>query len=609
MKYTPELLKAVDHCQHRSFITNKYTGKRIAVDCGQCDYCIYKRAQKASMRVKTAGSAFEHCWFVTLTYDNEHIPLFNCEVYYSEYDDVLSDSGVVHGYEKHAYVPVSKFCTTDPQRLQHIYFTQVQGTVPYNRETGQYELIRDNWFLSMDAIRSFIGKTQSATPYGKDGELSRKYGNNLIPYLNYVDVQNYVKRLRKHLARYTNEKISFYAVGEYGPVHFRPHFHLLLFFNSKEIADVIRECHCKSWKLGRSDIQRSNGGCSSYVASYVNSLASAPSLYRSCRSFKPRSRASLGFFEKGETFDEGEDIYAQIETKIDSVINGREYNFNGIVVNSTAPLSYIRSLLPRFSGARSDDPVAIYRVISAVGTAPKRIARFGIIDYDSDSILSIVRAYYKYITLNHILTDDDKIVLHNARCLTRFVNSSSDVDVEYFINKLYRLFLYVAKFLRNWHLPGIGGDLYPYAARINFIIKTGIEYEKKADYVRMCDSLRIQETCEFPLLRYFYLPTSGCERSIVKEEEDGTFSDYTIRDVISGIKPTVLYFDDPRKLLLSPALSRLVGPSFKALQPANYNDLCDDLQRCLDNRASKYCRDMIKHKKLNDANNIFNRMV
>lgn len=609
MKYTPELLKAVDHCQHRSFVTNKYTGKRIAVDCGQCDYCIYKRSQKASMRVKTAGSAFEQCWFVTLTYDNEHIPLFNCEVYYSEFDDVLSDFGVVHGYEKHAYVQVSKFCTTDPQRLQHIYFTQVQGTVPYNRKTGQYEPIRNNWFLSMDAIRSFIGKTQSATPYGKDGELSRKYGNNLIPYLNYVDVQNYIKRLRRHLDRYTNEKISFYAVGEYGPVHFRPHFHLLLFFNSKEIADVLRECHSKSWKLGRSDIQRSNGGCASYVASYVNSLASAPSLYRSCRSFKPRSRASLGFFEKGETFDEGEDVYAQIETKIDSVVNGREYNFNGIVVNSTAPLSYIRSLLPRFSGARSDDSVAIRRVISAVATAPKRIARFGIIDYDSDSILSIVRAYYKYITLNHILTDDDKIVLHNARCLTRFVNSSSDVDVEYFINKLYRLFLHVSKFLRLWHLPGIGFDLYPYAARINFIIKTGIEYEKKADYVRMRDSLRIQETCEFPLLRYFYVPASGCERSIVKEEEDGTFSDYTIRDVMVGIKPTVLYFDDPRKLLLSPALSRLVGPSFKASQPANYNDLCDDLQRCLYNRASKFCRDMIKHKKLNDANNIFNRMV
>ena len=34
MKYSPDLLKAVDHCQHRSFVTNRYTGQRIAVDCG-----------------------------------------------------------------------------------------------------------------------------------------------------------------------------------------------------------------------------------------------------------------------------------------------------------------------------------------------------------------------------------------------------------------------------------------------------------------------------------------------------------------------------------------------------------------------------------------------
>lgn len=610
MKYSPELLKAADCCQHRSFITNKYTGKRIAVDCGQCDYCIHKRAQKASMRVKTAGSAFEHCWFVTLTYDNEHIPLFNCEVYHSEYDDVLSDSGVVYGYEKHSYTPVSDYQPEDSSLLRHIFFTQVQGTVPFDRELKEYVPVKDNWFLSMDAIRSFIRKTQAVD--NSVYPVAEKYGvDNLIPFLNYVDVQNYIKRLRKYLYQVLGsyETLHFYAVGEYGPVHFRPHYHILLFSNSKKVSEVLRQCHDKSWKFGRSDFQVARGGASSYVASYVNSLSSAPLLYRACNSFKPRQRASLGFFEKGEVYEEGEDVYHAIEQKIDSVINGRVYNFNGISVKSTPPLSYIRTLLPRFSSARYDDAVAIARIIRAVADAPKRIARFGIIDYNSDSTLSIVRAYYQYITLNHHLTNEDEIVLHNARCLTRFVNSSSDVDVEYFINKLYRLFLHVAKFLRNWHLPGIGDDLYPFAARINFIIKTGIEYEKKADYVRMCDALRIQETCEFPLLRYFYLPTSGCERSIVKEEKDGTFSDYTIRDVMAGIKPTVLYFDDPRKLLLSPALSRLVGPSFKASQPANYNDLCDDLQRCLDNRASTYCRDMIKHKSLNDANNIFNRMV
>lgn len=611
MEYTPDLLKAADHCQHRSFITNRYTGQRIAVDCGQCDYCIHKRAQKASMRVKTAGSAFKYSFFVTLTYDNEHIPLMNCEVLHSEYEDALNISGnKVFGYERHSYIPVSDYQPEDSSLLRHIFFTQVQGTVPFDREVKEYVPVKDNWFLSMDAIRSFIRKTQAVD--NSVYPVAEKYGvDNLIPFLNYVDVQNYIKRLRKNLFQTLGsyETLHFYAVGEYGPIHFRPHYHILLFTNSKEVSEVLRQCHDKSWKLGRSDIQVARGGASSYVASYVNSLCSAPLLYRSCRAFKPRQRASLGFFEEGLVFEEGEDVYHAVEQKIDSVVNGRIYNFNGVAVKSTPPMSYIRTLLPRFSSARYDDAAAIARIIRAVADAPKRIARFGIIDYDSNSILSIVRAYYQYLTLNHHLTNEDEIILHNARCLTRLCNSSSDVDIESYINRLYRLFLYVSKFLRNWHLPPIGGNLDSYANRIMFIIKTGIEYEKKADYVRMCDALRIQETCEFPLLRYFYIPACGCEVSTVKEEEDGTFSTYTIRDRMAGIKPLVLHFDDPRKLLLSPALSYLVGSSFKASQPANYNDLCDDLQRCLDSRSSKYCRDMIKHKKMNDANNIFNRMV
>ena len=142
-------------------------------------------------------------------------------------------------------------------------------------------------FPSHDNVRSFIRKTQAVN--NSVYPAAELYGlDNLIPFLNYVDVQNYIKRLRRHLDRYTNEKISFYAVGEYGPVHFRPHFHLLLFFNSQEVANVLRECHNKSLKFGRSDIQRSNGGCASYVASYVNSLAAAPDAPPSGKSWLER---------------------------------------------------------------------------------------------------------------------------------------------------------------------------------------------------------------------------------------------------------------------------------------------------------------------------------
>lgn len=559
MKFSPDLFKAVDHCQHRSFITNKYTGARIAVDCGQCDYCIHKRAKKASMRVKTAGSAFKYSYFVTLTYDNAHIPLMSCKVLHSDYEDALGISGDIHfGNEYHRYIPVSEYQCDDNSVLRHIFFEQVQGTVPFDREIKEYAPVKDNWFLSMDAIRSFISKTQAVDK--TDYSASAQYGrDNLIPFLNYVDVQNYIKRLRKHLFQKLGsyETLHFYAVGEYGPVHFRPHYHLLLFTSSEKVAEVLRHCHDKSWKLGRSDFQRSAGGACSYVASYVNSLCSAPLLYRSCCAFRPRSRASIGFFEKGCSFVENEDPYAQIEEKIDSVVNGRIYNFNGVSVRSTPPLSYIRTLLPRFSSACNDDPVAIARILCAVHRTPQRIARFGFVDYKQDSILSLVRIYYQYLKVNPILSDDDKIILHASRCLTRFVNCSSDVDIESYINKLYRLFLYVYKFFRNWHLPAFGSDVSAYSGRIMFILKAGIEYEKKKDYENLRDAFDLRSKNPFISDCMFALPQNGCETDV---------------------------------------LSDLSCETIQLLKQLRY-------------RSATFCRDMIKHKKLNDSNNIFNRMV
>lgn len=559
MKFSPDLFKAVDHCQYRSFITNKYTNARIAVDCGQCDYCIHKKAQKASMRVKTAGSSFKYSYFVTLTYDNAHLPLLDCKVLHSDYDDALGISGDIHfGDEHHQYIPVSEYKCDDNSMLRHIFFEQVQGTVPFDREVKEYVPVKDNWFLSMDAIRSFIIKTQAVDK--TDYPASTQYGrDNLIPFLNYVDVQNYIKRLRKHLSLKLGsyETLHFYAVGEYGPVHFRPHYHLLLFTNSDKVAEVLRYCHNKSWKLGRSDFQRSAGGAGSYVASYVNSLCASPLLYRSCRAFRPKSRASVGFFEKGCDFVESEDPYAQIEQKIDSVVNGRVYNFNGVSVRSTPPLSYIRTLLPRFSSARNDDSSAIARILLAVHRTPKRISRFGFVDYKQDSVLSLVRTYYEYLKVQNILTDDDKIILHASRCLTRFCNSSSDVDIESYINKLYRLFLYVYKFFRNWHLPDFGSDISAYSGRIMFIIKTGIEYEKKADYESLRDAYNLRS--QYPEISdcMFALPQNGQERDVLQSVSSDTV---------------------------------------QLLKQLRY-------------RSSTFCRDMIKHKKLNDANNIFNRMV
>lgn len=219
--------------------------------------------------------------------------------------------------------------------------------------------------------------------------------------------------------------------------------------------------------------------------------------------------------------------------------------------------------------------------------------------------MSITRAYYKYLALTkNRLTNEDEIILHAARCSTRCCFSSVDFDTERYLNKLYRLFLYVSKFLRNWHLPSIGGNLDPYASRIIFIIKTGIEYEKKADYVRMCDSLRIQQTLPSPMLRYFYLPAEGLEMATIGIGEDGEYADGFIRPIKEKIR---VPFDDPRIPPL--ATCNYIKSAKPDTRSAYDSGQSSDLQKCLNFRVATFCRDMVKHKKLNDANNIFNRMV
>ena len=146
---------------------------------------------------------------------------------------------------------------------------------------------------------------------------------------------------------------------------------------------------------------------------------------------------------------------------------------------------------------------------------------------------------------------------YSARCLTRFCNSSSDVDIESYINKLYRLFLLVFKFFRNWHLPTFGCNIDSYAGRIMFILRKGIEYEKKKNYESLRDTYALRS--QYPEISdcMFALPANGQERDV---------------------------------------LTNVSRETVQLLEQLRY-------------RSSAYCRDMIKHKKLNDANNIFNRMV
>ena len=75
------------------------------------------------------------------------------------------------------------------------------------------------------------------------------------------DLQKYMKRLRKRV----DSKIRYYAVGEYGTLHGRPHYHVLL-FNVMHYDEVhVRE----SWSKGQVHVGKVNAASIMYVLKYV----------------------------------------------------------------------------------------------------------------------------------------------------------------------------------------------------------------------------------------------------------------------------------------------------------------------------------------------------
>lgn len=92
----------------------------------------------------------------------------------------------------------------------------------------------------------FVTLTYDWNHYPKDGRVSKR------------EIQLFMKRLRK-----INDKLRYYAVGEYGSKGGRPHYHLLLFGNLD--PETIR----KAWQKGITHIGTVNSKSIAYCTKYV----------------------------------------------------------------------------------------------------------------------------------------------------------------------------------------------------------------------------------------------------------------------------------------------------------------------------------------------------
>jgi hypothetical protein len=389
-----------NRCEHPRIIKNKYTGEPVYVKCGVCPHCLISRSDAKRNLCDYEKWNRKYCYFVTLTYNSQYVPkmafepitdyefdypvgkawpavrsqlltrllldsrvkkqdngvdinIFTCKVnfpYINEHlKNIFAEAAVSDEYRK-SYRP-SFMSSARPYILKTI--PRVSRLHNFKDEYRE-ELV----WISPEMLEKLKKKSNCE---GNDNAFPQFKG--LFKYVNYRDYQLFAKRFRKYLFTKIGsyEKISSYVVSEYSPRTFRPHFHILFFFDSDEVAKNIRQAVYQSWRLGRVDTQLARDAAGSYVSGYLNSIVSLPYIFTDVSFAKNKSRFSKLFGYEGfrKTITTPEQAIERLSERIQFVRNGKSCEFS-------PPLSYISRLLPRFVPYSSNFSVETRTILSSI---------------------------------------------------------------------------------------------------------------------------------------------------------------------------------------------------------------------------------------------------
>jgi hypothetical protein len=555
--------KLVTRCQHPRTVVNKYTHEPVVVPCGHCPSCILRRSAIQTNLLTTYSAQFRYVYFVTLTYAPCFLPTLEVSVIETCTDDIADVP----------CVPNIDDLDADNPNTYLFGFRSVPRSASVKLKNSTVERtfkdpeIRFSYPMKPKDLLSILGKINHNIP-------------NRIPYVCNRDLDLFLKRLRSY---YPDEKLRYYAVSEYGPTSFRPHWHLLLFSNSERFSQTVCENVSKAWSYGRCDASLSRGFAASYVASYVNSFVALPDFYTQMpKVVRPKSFHSIGFTESN-LFPRKVRI-AEVDEVTNKCLNGVVVERNGKFHTIKPTWPYLLRLFPRFSDAIRKSPSSIYQLLSAAFTAPARVIRSGCADIGCDpfnesskqSILSFCKQYLNYVDnygkeiderniLSPIsnLPHSDILILSECR-----LYDGVDLEVTHRISRVYRFFLGISKFIRTYSTDGCselfwssgtpGGELFGRERFLRIISAKIVNFWTRYDYNRLVD---------------FY--------QTLEDSNDKDLVDFELRNYSFRYDRTVLNDRNEKP----------------------YNEL--PLVRRLAAVALTKCRDKVKHKKINDLSGAF----
>ena len=517
--------KLVTRCQRPRTVVNKYTQEPVVVPCGSCPSCVLRRSAIQTNLLTTYSSQFRYVYFVTLTYAPCFLPTLEVSVVETCTDDVADVP----------CVPSIDELDAGDSNTYLFGFRSVPRTASVKLKNSTVERtfkdpeIRFSYPMKPKDLLSILDKVKHNVP-------------NRIPYVCNRDLDLFLKRLRSYSP---DEKLRYYAVSEYGPTSFRPHWHLLLFSNSERFSQTVCENVSKAWSYGRCDASLSRGFAAPYVASYVNSFVSLPDFYTQMpKVVRPKSFHSIGFTESN--LFPREVRVAEIDEVIDKCLNGVSVERNGRFRTIRPTWPYLLRLFPRFSEPIRKFPSRVYQLLSSAFTAPGRVVRSGCADLDcspfsadsKQSLLSFCKQYLDYVD-NYGKRNDKRNILspkanlpHSDILILSECRLYDGVDLEptHRISRVYRFFLGIKKFIRVYSSDGDSRCFFPscffgatFPGQIDFLHILSVkivefwnryEYNRVVDFYQTLEDSNEKDLVDFELRNYSF----RYDRSVSDEE-------------------------------------------------------------------------------------------
>lgn len=444
------------YCLHPKKYYNKYLQQEIVTPCGHCEACRMRKSNKLHNLIDLHSTSYKYCLFVGLTYYQYLIP--KAKLYdYDESTFLINEDGVI---------------LSETPKIS--------------------EIEKDKLYKKVQS------KKGRALPYG------------VIPYLDSHDLRLFLVRLRQRIKtkfckvvkrndskkfrlepnKYrTDETFTYYAIGEYGPETFRPHFHILLFFNQSETLQALERHIHKAWQLGNCDIRLSDNNVTNYVSSYVASPQYLPKIYRSPQ-IRPFSRKSIYF-----AFDAQANHKEQIldfeyfgEQRFNKIIGGKDRSF------FFTP-AYQNSFYPKITGFNELPTNVLLSRYQLYENLNKYFCDFlGLQNYKF-SVKSIIDRLFwcKKINVN------PKPMQESRLDLSYFDFSDEPNKGMFTFNTLYKILLCSKQFYRNY--TSLQLNPHSYVLRIK-------DFWSKQDLNRLNYSLSMLENVDDVTQHLYYNPLS-----------------------------------------------------------------------------------------------------